>query len=528
MIVRTKYEDIKDKKFDAIVIGSGMGGLGCAGALAKVGKKILVLEQHYLVGGMTHTFSRKGFTWDVGVHALGEMEAKRYPGKILRWISDNKVKMNQFGDGPDKVYDTFNFPGGVSFGLPSDYKRFNAKLKEMFPAEANNIDRYFDLVYKITKKAKLYFILKTLPDWLANILSKVMLRSFNAVAFRSTKDVLDELFQDEKLKAIIAGQWGYYGSEPSKAAFFIQAVVTRHFWNGAFYPEDDAHTIAEGIVDVVRKAGGEFMCKAMVTKVLTQGKKAIGVELADGNKLYAPVIISAISAKKSWENFLSQFPKQVANVSKLGVTPCHVCLYIGIEGDIRDTEATESNQWIYSKWDHETMVWHPKNPDELASCLYISFPTLKDPLHKGNKHTAEVVTFVDWEAFSEWKDTTIRRRGEDYEQFKNSMKERLLSQMREHFPKLMEKMVYCEFSTPLSTVHYCQTPQGAIYGLEPTPERFKTKELKPKTPLQNFYLSGGDVATLGVVGALMGGVMTSIAVDKKVYKSLNKIEALSS
>lgn len=89
----------------------------------------------------------------------------------------------------------------------------------------------------------------------------------------------------------------------------------------------------------------------------------------------------------------------------------------------------------------------------------------------------------------------------------------------------MSQMTYCEFSTPLSTVHYCQTPKGAIYGLAPTARRFKTRELRPATPLKNFYLTGGDVATLGVVGALMGGVMTSIAVDKKVLKAIKTVTA---
>lgn len=434
MISKTKFEDVKDKTYDAIIIGSGMGGLGCAGSLAKIGKRVLVIEQHYLVGGMTHTFSRKGFTWDVGVHALGEMDEKRYPGKILRWISDNQIKMLQFGDGPDKVYDTFNFPG-TSFGLPSSSKRFKEKLKEMFPAESAGVDRYFDTVYEVTKKARLYFMLKTMPTWLALPLEKVLLRKFEKVAFRSTKEVLDGIFTDEKLKAIIAGQWGYYGSEPSKAAFFIQAVVTRHFWNGAFYPEGNSHTIAASIADVVKKSGGDFLCRTMVTKVIDEKGKAVGVELEDGKILRAPIVISAISAKKSWEQYLPQFPQEKARVSDLDVTPCHVCLYIGLEGDIRETEATASNQWIYTKWDHETMVWRPENEDELASCLYVSFPSLKDPSHaSGEKHTAEVVTFVDWDVFEKWKDTEIRRRGEEYEAFKESMKERILQQMREHFP----------------------------------------------------------------------------------------------
>jgi phytoene dehydrogenase-like protein len=59
-------------RWDAIVIGSGIGGLACAAALAKCGRKVLVLEQHFLAGGLTQTFSREGYTWDVGLHYLGD------------------------------------------------------------------------------------------------------------------------------------------------------------------------------------------------------------------------------------------------------------------------------------------------------------------------------------------------------------------------------------------------------------------------------------------------------------------------
>lgn len=131
-----------------------------------------------------------------------------------------------------------------------------------------------------------------------------------------------------------------------------------------------------------------------------------------------------------------------------------------------------------------------------------------------------MVTFVPWEAFNQWKGTAVRKRGDDYLAFKQSIEDRVMDQMKQHYPELMKLCTYVELSTPLSTVHYCQTPQGAIYGLEATPRRYQEKALRPKTPLKNFYISGGDVASLGVVGAMMGGVMTAAAIDKKVLSKV--------
>src|SRR5690606_35432510 len=88
--------------WDAIIVGSGSGGMSCAAALAHYGRKVLLLEQHYVPGGFTHSFARKGFTWDAGVHAIGEMGPGEVPGKMLRWLTGDRVEMVPLGDPYDR------------------------------------------------------------------------------------------------------------------------------------------------------------------------------------------------------------------------------------------------------------------------------------------------------------------------------------------------------------------------------------------------------------------------------------------
>ena len=104
-------------------------------------------------------------------------------------------------------------------------------------------------------------------------------------------------------------------------------------------------------------------------------------------------------------------------------------------------------------------------------------------------------------------------RGDEYEAFKTRMKERLLAQLFEHMPELEKHLVFAELSTPVSTEHFVRPVRGSIYGLEPTPTRFENRWLRPRAPVQNLFFSGSEVATVGVIGAMMGGVLATLSAE---------------
>jgi all-trans-retinol 13,14-reductase len=506
-----------NRKYDAIVIGSGIGGMACAAALAKSGMKILILEQHYVAGGMTHTFKRKKFEFDVGVHALGEMQENRMPGKIMNWLSSGNLKMLEYG----RPYETFVFSDGYKFEYPNDKDKFKELLIKDFPKEEESIHKYFDLVNFVGKQAKSHFISRLLPVWVDKCFSSIIKRNFNKYANRTLKSVLEEYFDSEKLKGVISGQWGYYGAVPSRASFFIHAIVTRHFWEGAFYPEGGSSKIAETFLTSVTDNGGEVLLRNSVEEVLMKGGKAIGVKSNKG-EYFSDIVISAVGAKATVDKIIpNEYKKKewAQNISSLTQSPPHLCLYLGFEGNIKELGATESNQWWCDTYDFENGFWDVKDKESYPPILYISFPGLKNPEIKIDQNqTCEVVTFVDWDDFSKWKDTKVGRRGDEYKEFKEHIKERMMEKMRKSHPELMEKCVYSELSTPLSTDQFCRPPRGAIYGLEPTIKRWQTTELRPKTPIKNFYMTGGDIGTLGVIGAMIGGVLTAAKIDKSILR----------
>lgn len=506
-------------QWDAIVIGSGIGGMASAAALAKYGRKVLLLEQHYVPGGFTHTFERKGFSWDVGVHCVGEMRDRDVPGKLLKWLTDGGLKMASMGP----VYETFHFPGDFKITFPDTWRQFKEQLIERFPNEKPAVEAYFELVWKVSNSAKMFFARRVLPEWMDRAADKLAPDSKKWWRV-TTAEVLDGITKDEKLKTVLTGQWGYYGSTPKNSCFAIHALVVRHFWNGGYYPVGGSSSIAENLLKTVADAGGTTVVRASVAEVLVRGGKAIGVKLDDGREFFAKNVISAIGAKATAQHLLPQDFRASAwakDIAGLNQSPPHVCLYLGFEGDIEKAGATRSNQWFFESWSSEDASWDVCDPKSEAPVLYLSFPSLKDPNHNpGEKlrHTGEVVTFVPWDAFERWSETRRGKRAADYRDFKKDIEERMLAQAKRHKPELFKHLVYHELSTPLSTTFFTRAPMGAIYGLEATPKRFLNSRLRTRTPIKNFYLSGGDVATLGVMGALMGGVLAAGTIDKRVLR----------
>ena len=112
--------------------------------------------------------------------------------------------------------------------------------------------------------------------------------------------------------------------------------------------------------------------------------------------------------------------------------------------------------------------------------LYCSFPSLKDPTYDPGPdqiHTGEVVTFVPWDSFAQFTDSRWKKRGEEYNNFKQRLQDALLEQFFAAIPELKPMLEFVEFSTPASTAHFDRAVGGSIYGLAPLPARFAAKTL---------------------------------------------------
>jgi all-trans-retinol 13,14-reductase len=502
--------------WDSIVIGSGMGGMTCAAVLAALGQRVLVLEQHYVPGGFTHTFKRGKYHWDVGVHAVGEVTERSMPGRLLAALSGRRLKWASLGP----VYDAFSFPDGLELGFPDNPQAFRALLHDTFPAAGPAIDGYFARVREVSAAMRGYYLARLAPPS-AHVFTDMFTRSARRAFGETARQALDRLTDDERLKTVLAAQWGYHGATPSRASLAIQALVTKHFQWGGYYPVGGSAAIARELLQTVADAGGYTRISADVAQIVLENGRAVGVRLRDGEELRARRIVSAVGVSSTVQRLL---PPDVAHarwatsVRALPPAPAHVCLYIGFKGDIRQAGAGAHNQWYYNTWDTEIDYWDISDPERLpeSPVLYCSFPSLKDPAYDPGpeqRHTGEVVTFVPWDRFAGWLGTRWKRRGADYDAFKKALQDSLLEQLLRRMPGLRPLVDHVELSTPLSTDTFVRPMQGSIYGLLPTPARFANPYLRPRSKIPGLFFAGSEVATVGVIGAMMGGALAAAAVD---------------
>jgi all-trans-retinol 13,14-reductase len=500
------------------VIGSGIGGLACACALTRTGHRVLVLERHFEAGGLTQTFSRQGFRWDVGVHYLGEMGPGGFGRRVLDWLCDGTVEFASIGP----VYDTMHFPDGFEFQYARPELALRRELEDRFPASRDDIDRYFEAVAEATAGGRALFTGRAMPALLAKLVRLWDARAIDRWWGRTTDVVLQELVRDPRLRAVLAGQRADYGPDPRVTSFGLHATVTRHYFDGAYYPIHGARAFAEALLPVIERGGGQVRTGAEVTELLIDHAAIAGVRLRDGTEVACPIVFSDAGAHNTVMRLLPAPMRESAwarEIASLRPSACHVQLYLGLTGDIGAAGATASNHWFHQSWDVGSGLWRDPGSERVPPVVFVSFPSLKSPDHGADRqryHTAEVVCFTDWEPFARWEGTHIGARPSEYRRLKGLIEERLWAQFERHFPALAPMVTARVVSTPLSTVAFTGADQGGVYGLEASPRRFLSDALRARTPVPGLYLAGQDVASAGITGAMMGGLIAAAAVEPRI------------
>ena len=289
------------ESWDAILIGSGIGGLTAAVLLSRyAGKRVLVLERHYEAGGFTHTFHRPGYQWDIGLHYVGQVGDLRSPvRRAFDHVTAGKVAWQPM----PAVYDRV-FIDGRRFDFVSGAGAFREGIGQAFPSETAAIDRYLAAVHAANRWRDLYFAEKALPASLASFAGGLMRAPYLCWARRSTREVLSHLTQNRELIGVLTAQWGDYGLPPAQSSFAVHAMIVDHYLEGGAYPVGGAASIAAAMVPLIESAGGSVVTSAEVAAITIELGRATGVRMSDGRQFRAPLVVSDTGAANTLERLL--------------------------------------------------------------------------------------------------------------------------------------------------------------------------------------------------------------------------------
>ncbi|CAG5128421.1 unnamed protein product, partial [Candidula unifasciata] len=393
VVLKERFKPTKvPDNLDAIIIGSGAGGLSAGVLLTFAGLKVLVLEQHDQAGGCCHSFVEKGFEFDTGIHYVGDLEEGSVPRVLLDQLTCGQLRWAKLDD----VFDT------VAVGEPSKARLFPMRagkyfqnLINLFPEEKEAILAYERLIKDAGNSYIGIIAFKVLPARMASFLINSGLYRLVFKCYRkgyastSLQQVLDELTDNKQLKLVLSYICGDYGVLPKDAPFFMHALLVKHYSNGAFYPANGTSEIAFHMSQAIQRGGGKVLVQAPVTKIVCDSSgRAVGVRVGD-SEIQAKHIISDAGVANTFKKLLPENVAKQSNIypliEKVGPSHAFITTFIGIEGSSRDLQLPATNVWLYNAEDINKSVTAYMNvkADEVDQIeipfSFISFPSAKDP-----------------------------------------------------------------------------------------------------------------------------------------------------
>lgn len=500
------------KKYEAVIIGSGLGGLTTAYVLAKEGMKVCVLEKNRQIGGSLQIFSRDKSIFDTGVHYIGGLDKGQNLYRYFKYFGliDN-IKLKKLDE---NGYDIITFDGDDNkYPHAQGYDNFVDQLCKFFPEERSNIQLYVDKVREVCKAFPLYNLDNHRKDfegaWYLNIDSKTYIES---------------IIKNPKLQQIISGSNMLYAGLEGKTPFYVHALVVNSYIESSYRCIDGSSQIARVLSESIKNMGGEIFNYSEAKRFHFEGDEIKSVELTNGEIIEGKLFISAVDLSKtvdmvegtqlrkafknrihSLENTISAFIVYgVANPDSLPYVNHNLYHY------------RVPNVWSGPNYTNET--W----PESIGV-----FPTCNSK-HPDFTENFAVMTYMRYDECKKWENTFrttphhTENRGNGYEEFKAEKAEKILNALYERMPEWKGNIKSYSASTPLTYRDYIGSRDGTLYGVIKDYNEPMKSFIAPRTKIANLYLTGQNINLHGVMGVTVNTIVTTSEILGHPYL-INKI-----
>ena len=476
--------------FDAVIIGSGLGGLSCAAAFAKQGFRALVLEQHDKPGGYATSFKRPGgFEFDVSLHSMVARERDGVHNLIPGFPEISDVEFLPHPNLYRVILPDFDIRVPQRNG-----QGYIAELARHFPREMDGID---GLIGDMTAIAEEIHQISAVPNP-EDIFS--FSRDFPHLSKSSRMTwarMVDTRIGDPKLKVILSSFWGYFGLPPSRiASFFYAMPMMEYLREGGYYAKGRSQKLSNAFVEFIEGHGGVVRLNSRVNNILVSDGAAYGVRTADGNEFAGRVIVSNASAHDTFERMLDEenLPRSfLAKMSRHSVSLSSFQLFLGLKEDLVGKLAIpDSEVFIADSYDMDADYEAAQRADveTCGSCV-----TLFDNVHNyyspEGKNTINVTALQGFDHWKKFETDYFNRDKIEYRREKKRMADLLIGRVEKRLiPGLSDAIEVIEIGTPLTNLRFTSNFRGAVYGWDQTLSNSGHTRVPHGNPIQNLFLAG--------------------------------------
>ncbi len=486
------------KKYDFIVVGSGMGGLVSAVLLAMEGHSVLVLEKNHQIGGSLQVFSRDKCVFDTGVHYIGSLDKGENLYQIFKYLGIlDDLKLHRLDD---RGFDVFRFADGTEFKHGQGYENFKAILKQDFPNEKEAIDQFCAKIQSVCLAFPLYNLEEDSQD---NYLNNPEILSENAW------DFIESITSNKKLQAILAANGPLYAAERTKTPLYVLALITNSYIKGSYRLENGGSQIAKLLTKKLRQFGGEIIKHQEVVEAVYSGNEISSIKTKQGNEFFGVNYISNLHPKITidlfgQENFRAVYKHRI---NKLKNTISSFTVYLAFHENTFPYHNCNFYDYIdYDVWDiveYDKETW----PQVMFSCTPV-------PLNKGEfADSMAFMVYMDYSEVEKWENSfnTIAEksiRDQEYENFKREKEARIIEFAEKRFPGIKKCIKSVYSSSPLTYRDYIGNGDGSLYGIEKDSTKILNSTINSKTRVPNLYLTGQNIIFHGILGATIGALVT--------------------
>ncbi|MCK9614488.1 MAG: NAD(P)/FAD-dependent oxidoreductase [Candidatus Omnitrophica bacterium] len=469
-------------KYDAIVIGAGVGGLAAALKLSASGKKVLVIERQPIPGGCATAFTRKGFTFESAMHCIGTLGPDGEVRSFLEEFGiDKMVDFIELKDFCRIIYPEHDFV--VDFSK----ENFLNFLKEKFPQECQNIDKLFLRLDKFYKQFD-NFCLSKLPLVLQLILSPLIYPEIIKLSSLTVAELLGKYLKDEKIKSIIADLWRFVGVPPSAlSAFYFLIILRAYYFEKTCYVKGGYSQLFRKIAKKIEENGSEIKYNTAVKTIVTEKNRVKGVITDKGEEFFAKTIISNANAIETLSELIDNAgirEKYSNEITSLEKSVSVFQVYLGLTVPAKTLGMRNFMISLNTSYDHDKS-FRDSISAERDNCLIeiVDHAQLDSSLAPQGKGTLLIMTF---DSYKNWEGLT----DEEYRQKKKSLADKLIKRAEKLLPGLSQRIELMEVATPKTMYRYTLSPEGAIYGFAHSVKQSGIFRLSQETCIKGLFLAG--------------------------------------